>query len=208
MLTDSSQNLLPFSHLNLRRNPFGEFTQTERIDVAVVDIQAFTRHLQEPNCVVQLVGEKGYGKTTHLLSLRSEFGTSGYVHIAEGTRGQIPSGSPIMIDEAQRLTFRQRWKLFRQHVPLVLGTHRDFCIELRAAGRRVVTVHVQEATSVDRVHCLLNARIEHVRRGSGAIPQVTRETSAALLEKHGPNIRSILHELFEVTQKMSSISNL
>lgn len=208
MLTDAHPKQLPYAHLNLRRNPFGEFTESERIDVAVVEIQPIVDQLQAPEYAVQFLGEKGYGKTTHLLKLRSKFANAGYVHIPEGTRGQIPSGSPILIDEAQRLTFLQRWKLFRNNVPLILGTHKDFHFELRAAGRRVETIHVEDKTCVHRLHSLLNVRIESVRRESGDLPEVTVETCNTLLKKHGPNIRAILHELFELTQTMPSIKKL
>jgi hypothetical protein len=62
---------LPYAHLNLRRNPFGEFSEDERTALALVDIEPIIERLNNPGYVVQFVGEKGYGKTTHLLAIRS-----------------------------------------------------------------------------------------------------------------------------------------
>ena len=113
---------LAFLHLNLKRNPFGEITEDERARLAVVDIDRILAALQNPHCAVQFLGEKGYGKTTHLIALRSRLSGAGYVHIPEGETRPLPEGNPIMIDEAQRLTWWQQKTLFRKKVPLVLGT--------------------------------------------------------------------------------------
>ncbi|MCP4511738.1 MAG: hypothetical protein GY826_35655, partial [Fuerstiella sp.] len=149
---------LPYAHLNLRRNPFGEFSEDERTALALVDVDAIITRLDDPQYVVQFVGEKGYGKTTHLLAIRSRLRDAGYVHIPEGERAPIPSGCPILIDEAQRLTCWQQLQVFRSNIPLVLGTHRDFHRQLRLAGRVVETIDVQQGTDVERLHRLLNAR--------------------------------------------------
>ena len=82
---------LPFSHLNLRRNPFGELTAAERTRLAIVEFDAALQHLKSPRSVVQVVGEKGYGKTTHLLALAAQFSEHAYVHIPEGQRATIPT---------------------------------------------------------------------------------------------------------------------
>ena len=199
---------LPYAHLNLRRNPFGEFSEEDRTVLAQVDVGDVVSRLSEPGFVVQYVGEKGYGKTTHLLSIRSHFDTARYVHIAEGERGIVPSGCPILIDEAQRLTLWQRMRLFRSRVPLVLGTHRDFSRELRRAGRVLQTIQVEAETDVNRLHQLLNTRILWVRRNDGPLPSITRSTASSLLQRFGPNIRGILHELYEVFQNQPVITDV
>jgi hypothetical protein len=199
---------LPYAHLNLRRNPFGELSFEDWTRVAAVDVDRVVASLKNPNYVVQFVGEKGYGKTTHLLAIRSHFATAGYVHIPEGETAEIPSGCPVLIDEAQRLTTWQRFRLFRQAVPLVLGTHRDFSVELRRAGRSVETVAVEQGTTATLLYDLLNRRIEHARRGDGPVPSVTVDTTAMLLERCGPNIRRILHELYAVFQNLTHVCDL
>ncbi len=196
---------LPYEHLNLRRNPFGELSLEEWATLAVVDVDAAVNRLQQPCHAVQFVGEKGYGKTTHLLAIRSRFPDAGYVHIPEGQRAAVPAGTPVIVDEAQRLTWWQRLTTFRARVPLVLGTHRDFTRELLRSGRTVETIRVENATNAERLQQLLNARIEKSRRDVGAIPSIGSETVQLLLEKHGPDIRSAIHEMYVMFQNLNNI---
>ncbi|MDG1896577.1 MAG: hypothetical protein P8J37_16865 [Fuerstiella sp.] len=199
---------LPYAHLNLRRNPFGEFSEDERTALALVDIEPIIERLNNPGYVVQFVGEKGYGKTTHLLAIRSRLSDAGYVHIPEGQRAGLPSGCPILIDEAQRLTRWQQFQVFRSNTPMVLGTHRDFKEQLRRAGRVVETIEVELRTDADRLHRLLNARIQWVRRGDGRVPSITLPTADNLLKEFGPNIRGILHQLYTAFQNLNEIADL
>jgi flagellar biosynthesis GTPase FlhF len=75
---------LPFFHLNLRRNPFGELTVAERTRLAMVECAVALQHLKSPRSVIQVVGERGFGKTTHLLALAAQYEKSTYVHIRKG----------------------------------------------------------------------------------------------------------------------------
>ena len=165
---------LPFAHLNLRRNPFGEFSVEEWTRLADVEVEEFDEFLREPGSALQFVGEKGYGKTTHLLAIRSRFPDAAYVHIPEGERAEIPDGNPQLIDEAQRLTRQQKRRAFHSNVPLVLGTHRDFDRELARAGRRVRTIAVGDRMNSTLLSRILNSRIEWVRRDEGPVPGVPK----------------------------------
>ena len=199
---------LPFVHLNLRRNPFGEFTTEETEALAHVDIDDVVANLSRPGFAVQFIGEKGFGKTTHLLAIRAQFPGAGYVHIQEGERAEIPVGNPLMIDEAQRLTWRQRGQVFRSSIPLVLGTHVDFCRTLVRAGRVVETIAVDRQMDAERLCALLNARIHRVRRSEGKLPRIRLETARRLLQQFGPDVRWILHELYVTFQSLSRIQDV
>lgn len=208
MPANSALYKLPYAHLNLRHNPFGELSRAELASLAEVDVESIVAKLGQDRFAVQFVGEKGYGKTTHLLAIRARFLEAGYVHIAEGEKAVLPGGCPTMIDEAQRLTLWQRFRLFRSAVPLVLGTHRDFSKELRLAGRQVETVEVECGTNARRLCRLLNARIEHVRRGPGAVPCVSLKTAERLRLEHGANIRAMLHQLYVRFQELPEVCDV
>ena len=200
---------LPFSHLNLRRNPFGELTAAERTALAVVDCGEALRHLALPRAVVQVTGEKGFGKTTHLLALAAHFADKAYVHIPEGQRAAIPeTGEPLLIDEAQRLTLTQRWQTFRSDRRLILGTHTDYERALRRADRPILTIAANQFTNELRVHTLLNARIHAVRRDDGPIPSITISTASKLFAKFGSDIRSIEHSMYDTFQQLRSIQDV
>ena len=176
--------------------------------MAVVDVRTIATELTNPNYAVQFVGEKGYGKTTHLLKLRDLFPSAGYVHIPEGETRPVPEGVPIMIDEAQRLTWWQRKRLFPRKVALVMGTHTDYESALKRSGREVRTVHVGQFSSTERIEQLLNTRIEYVRRSHGPVPIVTARTVRQLQEKHGCNIRSMLYDLYKELQNLNEICRI
>ena len=171
--------------------------------MADVEVEEFDEFLGEPRSVVQFLGEKGNGKTTHLLAIRSRFPGAAYVHIPEGERAEVPDGNPQLVDEAQRLTRRQQHRVFRSSVPLVLGTHRDFGRELARAGRRVRTVAVNDRMNSARLTRILNSRIEWVRRDDGPVPSVRHETAVRMLERFGPDVRRIQHELYMTFQDMN-----
>lgn len=204
---------LPFAHLNLRRNPFGELSSEERTQLAIVDLDAALDHLEQAReskrPVVQFVGEKGFGKTTHLLAIAARLPRSAYMYIPEGERGRIPvDGEPLLVDEAQRLSFWQRLHLFQSSRTLVLGTHRDFTRPLHRAGRSVLTLAADRHTNADQVTAILNARILAVRRSAAPTPRITAATANRLFRQFGSDIRSIQHSLYEVFQQLRSIQDV
>lgn len=188
---------LAFSGHNLRRNPFGELTATQLMKVAEVDVEELVSFLHQPRTAVQFSGDKGFGKTTHLFSLRDAIPTAGYVHIPEGERRPIPEGQPVMIDEAQRLTWLQQRKLFRGQASLVLGTHRDFERSLRNNGFRVKAINVERLADVNRTWRILNARIRlFVRDDRCPSPTVSKETAGELHRRFQGCLRAIMHEMY------------
>jgi hypothetical protein len=204
---------LPFAHLNLRRNPFGEFSADERTPLAQVDLESALQHLhpaaKSSRPVVQFLGEKGFGKTTHLLAIASRFPESAYLHIPEGEYRPIPNeGEPLLIDEAQRLTLWQRIRLFRSTRTLVLGTHRDFAGQLERVGRSVLTLAANRDTDAARVSAILNARIVAVRRTDGPTPRITQATATRLFSQFGSDVRSMQHSLYEIFQQLRSIQDV
>lgn len=70
---------LAFEHVNLRFNPFGELDPELRAAVAVLPpLELSAGH------VIQVMGEAGRGKTTHLLAWHHAAPGSGYEYVPEG----------------------------------------------------------------------------------------------------------------------------
>ena len=208
-MTDTPTSSLPYAHLNLRKNPFGELTRDERTQLAIVEIEDAVKHLALPRSAVQFVGEKGYGKTTHLLAISARFPHCVYLYIPEGQRCVIPrSGEPLFIDEAQRLTWYQRWQVLRSDRRVVFGTHVDYSRGLCRAGRPVLSLSADRQTDVNRVLRILNARIDSARRNPGPIPSITESTVEELLFRHGSDIRSIESSLYRVFQELREIRDV
>lgn len=208
---------LPFAHLNLRFNPFGERPLDERAKLAVVDIDRWVPLLDPARgerVAVQFMGDKGRGKTTHMLALLDRVrrdqpgGDAAYLHVGEGERPPMPGGSPVFVDEIQRVPRWRRWKLFRRGVPLVIGTHLDVARELRRAGYVVHSIHPAEAMTAERLAAIVERRIEHARRGPGPLPGVSAGTVSALLDRFGDDVRAIEHRLYETYQGLTEVRDV
>ena len=196
---------LSFAQLNLRWSPFGELSSLEWASLASVDVEHVVSRLCNPSYAAQFAGQNECGKTTHLLAIRDKFPHAGYVHIPEGEPRAIPDGCPLIVDEAQRLTRLQRFRLLGRRVPLVLGTHEDFGRALRRAGRDVETLSVGSPTDPNRLYVLVNRLIRRFRRGPGHVPWVSRATAELLVARCGPDLRAIEGLLYHRFQEMREV---
>ncbi len=198
---------LPFAHLNLRRNPFGEVEPAEQGELAVVDVDRHVERLRRPGYAVQFLGDQGRGKTTHLLAILRHFPNSPYVHIGEGQRPRIPQGHPVFVDEVNRLPRRRRRRLFHRRVSLALGTHEDFHAELTSAGFDVETVSAG-GLEVAELCRIANRRIESARRDPGPLPQLSLRTARAMIDRFDDDLRSIHARLYDIFQNLPRIEDV
>ena len=206
---DTPRADLPFGHLNLRANPFGELEPWERAAIAVVETEPFVDCLTRSGRAVQFMGDPGRGKTTHLLAIMAHFPEAAYVHIPEGRKPRIPQGNPLFIDEVQRLSPCHRRRIYRRAnrrgVPLAMGSHLDVSGELARAGFEVKTVLVADRLDAPRLCEMLNRRIEWVRRDAGQVPEITIRTARSMMARHGDNVRAIEGHLYELFQGLGKI---
>jgi hypothetical protein len=169
----------------------------------VLDPAPYLQLLAEPRAALLFLGDKGRGKTTHLLTLRAtRSGT--YVHLPEeGPLPTVPIGLPLLyLDECQRLRRRHRRRLFRGAGALVIGSHEDHSSELRAAGRVVTRVEVGGLLTIERLGLIVERRIEAARRGPGSVPEVSPSSLEALVARFGDDVRGIEHHLYERFQAL------
>lgn len=191
----------PYAQFNLFRNPFGELTREERGELAVVDVETWVELLNCRTMALQFIGPCGHGKTTHLLAILKAMPDSRYVYLPpDGCQPQIPQERPLLIDEAQRLTFLQRRRVFRQGGPLVLGTHEDLTNPLQSFGFKVLTVQVAADQSIDKLMSILTMRIEASRLSSEPVPRIPPQLVLNLHRQCGSNVRQIEQILYDQFQ--------
>ena len=107
-----------FHHtLGYKKNPFGALTREEWTAVTFLP-PALTKMLAEPFVHLQLLGQKGCGKTSTMLHLIRTFDAPtsnlAYEYIPEGTtkfQTDLKNCDFFFLDEAQRLNWwqRRRW---------------------------------------------------------------------------------------------------
>ncbi len=187
-----------FLSLNLRWNPFSETPLEERADLAV-DIPEF---LLEPRSAILFLGQKGRGKTTHLLAIQQQYSDSPYIHLPEfGKQPRIPQAKIIFLDEAQRLPRLMRPLIWQRAQTWVIASHHNHTQELEQAGFRVQLIHLT-GLSLEKLQALIAKRLEWARRSNGEIPTVPKARLEQLLEIYGDDLRGIETELYTDYQEM------
>lgn len=197
---------LPYAHLNLRRNPFGEVPADARPSLAVVDMDEWIDSVRA-STVVEVVGAPGRGKSTHLRALVAQMDGAAYVQIDKDCGSPaLPDAPTLCVDEAQFLAPRRRRALYRSDVCLALGTPVSLAAELDAAGRAVHTVSLAERpVDAPFLRQMVSRRLEWARRDDGAVPHVRDAALTALLDRYGDNLRAIEHHLYNVIQNLDTV---
>jgi hypothetical protein len=198
---------LPFAHLNLRYNPFGDLDRGALAACAVVDPEPLLRALDEPRTVVQLVGAQGRGKTTHLLVLAARVQGSAFVRAFSDAPIVLPPCRVLLLDEADALWPWRRLRAYRHASSVAIATHRDFSIEIRLAGRVPRTFPVG-GIDEDRLHLAIERRIERARRSDGPVPRVGRDSVRALLARHGDDLRALERTLYDGFQSLTEVRDV
>lgn len=189
---------LPFADLNLRYNPFGELDREARAAVAEVDVGDLAARLGSPGTVVQLVGPCGRGKTTHLLALAAALPHATYVRADTDGHRRLPDTEVLLLDEADRVGFFHRRRLWKRARSLAIATHRDLSWQL---PRRAVHTVAIGGLDLPRLTRVVRRRIEAARRASGPLPMVPEPVLAALLAEFGDDLRAIEWALYERFQQ-------
>jgi GTPase SAR1 family protein len=200
---------LPYAHLNLRFNPFGELSNEDRCLCSVVDCDDWICFLQNRDSAVQFIGNSGCGKTTCCLSLQHHFSHAEYYRVP--CDGQIKNnlqGDPLVLDELQFLSERIMGKIFKKHRRLIIGTHTDLNSQLVKAGFEVLTIYPEQLISVHSLYSIVKKRIEFARRAEGELPVISIGTVEKLFSLYGSNLRAIEHELYILFQDLKRIEHV
>jgi hypothetical protein len=192
---------LPFEHLNLRRNPFGELPLAERAAVALRE----ERVALADGEIGQVVAERGRGKSTLLWSLAASEPGAVYARVGVDPRTTTapPNGALYLLDEADRLSGQQLGRLLGRCRRALLATHEDLSSR---AGRPLRTFRLP-ALTLARLRTIVTRRIEHVRRGPGPVPLPSDRTLADLLRRRGDDLRAVQDELYDLFQRLKGVAD-
>jgi hypothetical protein len=200
---------LAFEALNLQRNPFGELEARERAALAVVEpaLLEQARELRQARQALLFLGDCGRGKSTHLHAVHALHPDVPLTYVGPGERPRIPQAPVVFVDEVQRLSRRQRARLFRRRASFVLGSHENHGPELERAGLRMTTVRVG-GVDTRRLKHIVTRRIEAARRAPGPVPRVPRATLEALTRRFGDDLRAIEDHLYGVFQALEEVCDV
>ena len=198
---------LPFAHLNLRFNPFGELTRKQRFEVAVVDISDLLSLLQKPKQAIQFVADHGRGKSTHLIALHTHFSKAPYTQLHSMDKPEFKHEPLHFIDSIENLSKSSRKKLYKKATSIAITTHIDLSKELFKAGYDVTTKEIS-LYDPDLLKIALNKRIELARRSDKEIPCLNISAIQKLKRLFGDDIRSMETHLYEIFQLLDGVKNV
>jgi hypothetical protein len=199
-------DFFPFYAIGFKCNPFRALTDDEWAAVAVLRLalQARLAHGFEH---LQLLGPLGHGKTSGLLALAAHLRRAkqrvAYEYLAEGQSRFVtrtPAVDYFLLDEAQRLSGRERDRLLRlPGVHFVLGSHED--LSPLFAARRLALATIRIDNDEDHLRTILERRLAYFAH-DGA-PTITFDAAAVrfLHQTFGGNLRAAQYFLYEVFQR-------
>lgn len=203
----------PFHTFGLRRNPFGALTREEWAAVAVPP-EPVAAALEAESGHVQILGEKGRGKTTALLWLtarladRDERAT--YEYLPEGRHRFLtdPSGlACFLLDEAQRLSRRERRRLIRaagEGTRLIFSSHLDLAKGFARHGLPLATIRLEETITRQQFEAVLTRRLAYFALADDPGVSFTPGAVDVLWTAFGADLRALEACLYEVFQALDA----
>ncbi len=202
----------PFQALGFQCNPFRALTDEEWAQVALVPAEALaaaqTGHLQ-------IIGPRGYGKTTLLLGLGAHFRRASqavtYEYLAEGqTRfsATLAGLDIFLLDEAQRLATRERRRLLDTlsqpgiSLHLLAGTHQDLGPLFAVRRLPLATCRLEEA-SATHLRAVLERRLAFFALPGGAGVSLGPEAITYLHATYAGDLRAMELLLYEAFQQLT-----
>ena len=186
---------------NLRWNPFRGLEASEWVSVVLIDMAPLLSLLGRPGVAIQFMGDQGRGKSTHMRALHQYRPDAPFVYLHDRQddpkpHPRIPKDDVCFIDESQRMNLWLRWRHFRPHRNLILGTHEDHAQLLKKQGFEVHTVNVHQRDP-EMIKTILMRRVLFARRTKDALPQMTDTYMMKLISEYGDDIRSMETILFD-----------
>ena len=195
-----------------RCNPFRALTQQEWHELALLApnfLPLLAQHVQ----LVQVLGEKGYGKTSLMMALMRHLEEQEdevrYVYIRPG-RQSIPSKSTqvatLLVDEAQRISSRAIHDLLsslqsKAHPlqRLILSSHVDLSESADKHNLEIASFNLP-AYSFGFVKQIIQARLQHFRMPGEQAVNLSPSALKALFEHSNGNLRELEKMLYEIFQ--------
>jgi len=198
---------LPFIHLNLRFNPFGELTLEQRRDVSIVDIKSLKTCLNKKFVAIQFLADHGRGKTTHLLSLHKEYPASEYIKIQSDDNPRFSPCAIRFADSVENMTKKSRIDLYKKSNSLALTTHADLSKELIKHGFTVITkkISMEDENTLMKI---FSRRIKYAQRCEGEVPRINLQAIKKLKHLYKDDVRAMESHLYEKIQCLKGIENV
>lgn len=204
-------NKLAYSNLNLKKNPFGSLSYEDISFTFVLlpEIERIIYKLKKGNFLLQLIGNKGVGKTTQLLGIKTLIKGCTYIsdpiHLNVNT---LPEDKILLIDEFQNIKKRQIKSLIKSNVCIVSATHKDRSKDFSNRGYIVKNIIIEDI-QVSLLQKIIDLRLNRFKRdNSMEIPAIPIKVIEGLSRNYGDNIREIICHLYNKIKNLSEVEDV
>ncbi len=190
-------------------NPFGGLKEEEITQVLVprLDLDHIRNQIIDPNPkVIELVGRKGRGKSSHLSILAQSLSDYPFFQFKQSDDLlllQKNEASILFIDRIHRLNLRQRLALYRSPKTIVLCSHYRRALEYRLARKAYLSFNLRGIDASVLQQILKNVIALASGKGSAEI-DVSGIAVEQLIQKFGDDYRGILNHLYDRFQENKS----
>jgi hypothetical protein len=197
----------------MRCNPFVAATHEEWAGFAVLQ-PSIIEAVEANGNAIQLLGERGRGKSTTLRGLEQWLTRRGqraaYEYLSPGKRHYSTTlGANLdafLLDEVQRLWWWSRWRLLNQviahQIRLIFASHRDLTALLRLKGLELQSFRLGNLHHA-QLDMILARRLDYFAVDGRSRVRFSQDAIAYLLERFGSDQRAIEYYLYEVFQSLS-----
>lgn len=207
----------PAHHLGYTRNPFGRLTDAEWAAVAVLP-DAVRQALPVGCHHLQLLGPRGVGKSSALCRIVAELRQAGrrvaYEYVPPGQhhfKTDLADVEVFCLDEAQRLSWRQRRRLVRwggAHGRLIFSSHRDLRRWFGWQRPFVISIDLQPLVTEAHWQAVLARRLAAFARPEAPRLALAPDAVRYLHARFGADLRAGEALLYEVWQAAEGVRTL
>jgi len=187
--------------IKFRFNPFGGLSTDELdqvIDPNIHLVKIKQLLAQEKKLVVELVGKKGRGKSTHLKLLHRSVRDSTLfnLHQKQDVLDEILKcdSSLIIIDSIHHLNLLERFKVYHLNKSIVFSTHFSRTFEFFFL-KRVLMSYTMKGISTKDLNSMIIERVRLASSFEGKV-QLNNQIIDQLLDQYGDDYRGILKDLY------------
>ena len=194
--------LIQNSDLNFNYNPFGGISDSELAQIIIPP--SFIKEIHhlistENNRIIELVGAKGRGKTSHLKLIHQQYPNAPIFlldNAKEFENIKQNTSNLIFIDSIHHLSLKQRLKLFKQNKTIVLTTHWRRFFEYRVANTTFKS-YAFKGINPEKLKTILQNRIGIASNTSPAQIMLNQRIIRKLIHQFKDDYRGILNYLYE-----------
>lgn len=199
----NNQSIFFNNNLTFRFNPFGGITPEElnQIIVPKFFFPKIKNLIESPTpMIIELVGKKGRGKTTHLTFLQQLFPHLPIVHLTKNNNtltDNLFTEKIIFLDSIHHLSFQKRIQIYRHFDKVILTTHQTRILEYKWARQKHTNFYFRGLKKEDLQQVIENRIQSALLHPTKEKIEINEAYLSQLILTFKDNFRGILNHLYE-----------